>query len=129
MPFFAPLPQRASNALFIVRVRLARDQVLFPGIFIVFFFLVIALVSIGLLLGVMLGPDFWVVDVNIILAFGSRKINAGLGFSTLSVKEKVLHEVLSPQCQGIIATYALVDSDKYRSVFHLLISHRLADLF
>jgi hypothetical protein len=37
--------------------------------------------------------------------------------------------VLSPQCQGIIATYALVGSVWYRSVFHLFISHRLADLF
>jgi hypothetical protein len=43
-------------------------------------------------------------------------ISIGLGFST-------------PQCQGIIATYALVGSVWYRFVFHLLISHRLADLF
>jgi hypothetical protein len=34
------------------------------------FLLVISSVSIGLLLGVMLGLDFWVVDMNIILAFG-----------------------------------------------------------
>jgi hypothetical protein len=51
------------------------------------FLLVISPISIGLLLGVMLGPDLWVVDVNIILAFGSRRTSVGLGFSTLSVKE------------------------------------------
>jgi hypothetical protein len=37
--------------------------------------------------------------------------------------------VISPQCQGIIATYALVGSVWYKFVFHLLISHRLVDLF
>jgi hypothetical protein len=35
----------------------------------------------------MLGPDLWVMNVNIILAFGSRRISVGLGFSALSVKE------------------------------------------
>jgi hypothetical protein len=34
------------------------------------FLLVISLVSISLLWGVMLDPDLWVVDVNVILAFG-----------------------------------------------------------
>jgi hypothetical protein len=37
--------------------------------------------------GVMLGPDLWVVDVNVILAFGSRRTSVGLGFLTLSVKK------------------------------------------
>jgi hypothetical protein len=49
--------------------------------------LVISHVSIGLLWGVMLGLDLWVVDVNVILAFGSRRISVGLGFPTLSVKK------------------------------------------
>jgi hypothetical protein len=64
-------------------------SVLFPYIFIVFL-LVISPVSIGLLLGVMLGPYLWVGDVNIILAFRSRRTSVGLRFSTLSVKEQVL---------------------------------------
>jgi hypothetical protein len=86
-PFSAPPPHRASNASFSVRDLLARDRCLFPCIFIVSL-LVISHVSIGLLLGVMLGPDLWVMDVSIILAFGSRRTSVGL-------------EVLSPQCQGI----------------------------
>jgi hypothetical protein len=61
-------------------------SVLFPCIFIVFL-LIISLVSIGLLLSVMLSPVLWVVDINIILAFGSRMTSVGLGFSALSVKE------------------------------------------
>jgi hypothetical protein len=56
VPFFAPPPRRASNATFIVRAWLARDQLLFPCIFIVFL-LVISHVSISLLLGVIFGPD------------------------------------------------------------------------
>jgi hypothetical protein len=65
---------------------LACDLCLFPCIFIVSL-LVISHVSIGLLLGVMLGPDLWVIDVSIILAFESRRTSVGLGFSALSVKE------------------------------------------
>jgi hypothetical protein len=42
---------------------------------------------LSLLLGMMLSPDLWVEDVNIILAFRSRRTSVGLGFSTLSVKE------------------------------------------
>jgi hypothetical protein len=92
-------PRRASNAPFSVRGLLARDRFYFP-VFLLFL-LVISLVSISLLWRVMLDPDFWVVDVNVILAFGSRrtsvglrflalsvkKISVGLGFSALSVKE------------------------------------------
>jgi hypothetical protein len=51
------------------------------------FLLVISLVSISLLWGVMLGPDLWVVDVNVILAFGSRRTSVSLGFLALSVKK------------------------------------------
>jgi hypothetical protein len=71
---------------FSVRDLFAHDRCLFPYIFIASL-LVISPVSIGLLLGVMLDPDLWVVDVSIILAFGSRRTSVGLGFSTLSVKE------------------------------------------
>jgi hypothetical protein len=49
--------------------------------------LVISLVSISRLWGVMLDPDLWVVDVNIILAFGSRRTSVGLRFLALSVKK------------------------------------------
>jgi hypothetical protein len=51
------------------------------------FLLVISPVSIGLLFGVMLDPDLWVVDVNVILAYGLRRTNVGLGFLILSVKK------------------------------------------
>ena len=51
------------------------------------FLLVISLVSISLLLDVMLGPDLWIVNVNIILDFGSRRTSVGLWFSAFSVKE------------------------------------------
>jgi hypothetical protein len=52
-----------------------------------------------------------------ILSSQCQGISVGLGW------------VLSPQCQGIITTYALVGSVWYKSVFYLLINHRLADLF
>jgi hypothetical protein len=84
-PFSTPPPRRASNASFSVRGLLARDRFLFPCIFLVL--LVISLVSIGLLLCVMLSPNLWVVDVNVILAFESRRTSVGLGFPTLSVKK------------------------------------------
>jgi hypothetical protein len=61
-------------------------SVIFSCIFIAFL-LVISPVSIGLLLGVMFGPDIWVEDVNIILAFWSWKISVGLGFLALNVTE------------------------------------------
>jgi hypothetical protein len=35
----------------------------------------------------MLGSDLWVVDVNVILAFGSRRTSVDLGFLALSVKK------------------------------------------
>jgi hypothetical protein len=88
-PFSTLPPRRASNTSFSVWDLLARDRCLFPCIFIISL-LVISPVSIGLLLGVMLGPDLWVVDVSIILAFGSRRTSVGLGFLALSVKEYVL---------------------------------------
>jgi hypothetical protein len=65
---------------------LARYRCLFPFFFIVSL-LVISLVLIGLLLDVMLGPDLWVVDVSIILAFRTRRTSVGLEFSALSVKK------------------------------------------
>jgi ABC-type sugar transport system permease subunit len=83
--FFALPPRRASNAPFSVRHLLARDRFYFP-VFLMFL-LVISLVSISLLWGVMLDPDLWVVDVNVILAFGSRRTNIGLRFLALSVKK------------------------------------------
>jgi hypothetical protein len=83
--FLAPPPRRASNVPFSVRGLLARDRFYFP-VFLLFL-LVISLVSISLLWGVMLGPDLWVVDVNAILAFGSRRTSVGLGFLALSVKK------------------------------------------
>jgi hypothetical protein len=51
--FFVSPPHRASNVSFSVRGLLARDRFYFP----VFFFLLISHISIGLLLGVMLGPN------------------------------------------------------------------------
>jgi hypothetical protein len=68
-------------------------------------------------------------------AFGcdtwSRSLSCGCehcpGFQV--EEDKCWPEVLSPQCQGIIATYELVGFVWYRFVFHLLISHKLADLF
>jgi ABC-type sugar transport system permease subunit len=51
------------------------------------YLLVISLVSISLLWGVMLDPDLWVVNVNVILVFGSKRTSVGLGFLALSVKE------------------------------------------
>jgi hypothetical protein len=85
-PFSALPPHRASNASFSVRDLLAPDRCLFSCIFIVSL-LVISHISIGLLLDVMLGPDLWVMDVSIILAFKSRRTSVGLRFSALSVKE------------------------------------------
>jgi hypothetical protein len=35
----------------------------------------------------MLDPDLWVVDVNVILAFGLRRTSVGLRFLALSVKK------------------------------------------
>jgi hypothetical protein len=35
----------------------------------------------------MLDPDIWVVDVNVILAFRSRRTSVGMRFLALSVKE------------------------------------------
>jgi hypothetical protein len=64
---------------------LACDRFYFPTFLL--FLLVISLVSIGLLLRVMLGPDLWVADINIILASGLRMASVDLGFSALSVKE------------------------------------------
>jgi hypothetical protein len=84
-PFSAPPPRRASNAPFSVRGLLAHDRFYFPVFFL--FLLVISLVSISLLWGVMLGPDLWVVDVNVILVFRSMRTSVGLGFLTLSVKK------------------------------------------
>ena len=81
-----PPPRRASNASFSVQDLLVHDRCLFSYIFIVSL-LIISLISIGLFFGVILGPDLWVVDVNIILTFGSRRISVGLGFLALSVKE------------------------------------------
>jgi hypothetical protein len=84
-PFSTLPPRRASNASFSVRGLLARDRFYFPVFFL--FLLVISLVSISLLLCVMLSPNLWVVDVKVIMAFGSRRTSVGLGFSTLSVKK------------------------------------------
>jgi hypothetical protein len=84
--FFCAPTRRASNASFSVQDLFARDQCLFPYIFIISL-LVISHVSIGLLLGVMLGPNLWVVDVSVILAFGSRRISVSLRLLALSVKE------------------------------------------
>ena len=53
----------------VYRVCLHTIGLLFPCIFVVLL-LIINLVSINLFLGVMLGLDLWIVDVNIILAFG-----------------------------------------------------------
>jgi hypothetical protein len=83
--FFRAPPRRASNAPFSVWRLLARDRFYFP-VFLLFL-LVISLVSINLLWGVMLDPDLWVVDVNVILAFGSRRTSVGLRFLALSVKK------------------------------------------
>jgi hypothetical protein len=71
---------------FSVRGLLACDRFYFP-VFFFLFLLVISLVSISLFWVVMLGPYLWVVDVNVILVFGSRRTSVGLGFSALSVKE------------------------------------------
>jgi hypothetical protein len=80
-----PPPRRASNTSFSVRGLLVRDRFYF--LVFLLFLLVISLVSIGLLLCVMLGPNLWIVDVNVILAFGSRMTSVGMGFPTLSVKK------------------------------------------
>jgi hypothetical protein len=94
-----PPPRQASSASFNVRGLLARDWFLFPCIFILFL-LVISPVLIGLFLGVMLGLDLWVRDVNIILVFGLRKTSVGLRFSQPSVsRNKCWLGVLNPQCQ------------------------------
>ena len=62
---------------------------------------------------------------------GSRSLSCGCehypGFRV--DEDKCWPGVLSPQCQGIIAISALVSYVWYRSVFHLLISHRLTDMF
>jgi hypothetical protein len=63
----------------------ARDRFYFP-VFLLFL-LVISLVSISLLWGVMLDPNLWVVDVNVILAFGLRRTSVGLRFLAFSVKK------------------------------------------
>jgi hypothetical protein len=84
-PFSAPPPHRASNVPFNVRGLLARDRFYF--LVFLLFLLVISLVSISLLWGVMIDSDLWVVDVNIILAFGSRRTSVGLRFLALSVKK------------------------------------------
>ena len=62
------LPTRPS----MYRICLHAIDVYFPIFFIVSL-LVISAISIGLLLGVMLGRDLWVVDVSIILAFASKR--------------------------------------------------------
>ena len=62
----------------------------FIFLYFIVFLLIINPVSIGLLLGVTLGPNLWVVDVNSILAFGSRRTSVGLWFSTLNVKKQLL---------------------------------------
>jgi hypothetical protein len=59
----------------------------FISLYFIVSLLVISHFSIDLLLGVMLGLDLWVMNVSIILAFGSKRTSVGLGFSTLSVKE------------------------------------------
>jgi hypothetical protein len=68
-----------------VRGLLARHRFYFSA-FLLFLF-VISLVSIGMLLRVIHGPDLWVADINIILASRSRMTSIGLGFSAFSVKE------------------------------------------
>jgi hypothetical protein len=84
-PFSTPPPRRAFNASFSVRGLLAHDRFYF--LVFLLFLLVISPVSISLLWGVMLGPNLWVVDVNVILAFGLRRTGVGLGFLVLSVKK------------------------------------------
>jgi hypothetical protein len=59
----------------------------FISLFFYFLFLLVISVSISLLLSVMLGLDLWVVDVNIILTFRSRRTNVDLGFLAVNVKE------------------------------------------
>jgi hypothetical protein len=66
---------------------LACTQSAFISLYFYCFLLVISPILIGLLMGVMLGPDLWVVDVNIFLAFRLRKTSVGLRFSTLNAKE------------------------------------------
>jgi hypothetical protein len=84
--FFRTPPRQAFNNPSIVQFWLARDQLLFPCIYVVYL-LVISHFSIGLLLGVMLGPDLWVVDVNFILAFRSMRTSVSPKFSTLNAKK------------------------------------------
>jgi hypothetical protein len=62
-------------------------QSVFISLYFIVSLLVVSHILIGLLLGVMFGPDLWVIDVSIILAFRSRRTSVGLKFSTLSVKE------------------------------------------
>jgi hypothetical protein len=93
-PFSTPPPRRASNASFSVRGLLACDRFYFP-VFLLFL-LVISPVSIGLLLCVMLGPNLWVVDVNVILAFGSLRTSVGLGSQPSVSRNKCWLGVHSP---------------------------------
>jgi hypothetical protein len=81
-PFFVLPPRQAFNAPSIVRFRFARDRLLFPCISVVYL-LVISPFSIGLLLGVMIGPNFWVVEANFILSFWSMRISVGMTFVSL----------------------------------------------
>jgi hypothetical protein len=66
---------------------LACTRSAFISLYFYCFLLVISPILIGLLLGVMLDPDLWVVDVNIFLAFRLRRTSVGLRFSTLNAKE------------------------------------------
>jgi hypothetical protein len=84
---------------FSVHGLLARDRFYFPVFFL--FLLAISHVSIGLLLCVILGPNLWVVDMNVILAFKSRRTSVGLGFQPSVSRNKCWPGVHSPQCQGI----------------------------
>ena len=80
-PYHVELPMRPSV------YRVCLHVIGFICLYFYCFLFVISLVLINLLLGVMLSPDHWVVDVNIILALRSRRTSVGLGFSALSVKK------------------------------------------
>ena len=94
-PFSAPPPLRASNASFSVRGLLARDRFYFP-VFYYFF-----------------SCNKFCLDR---LAFECDAWSRSLGYKyehypDFQVEEdKCWSRILSPQCQGIIDTYALVDS-------------------
>jgi hypothetical protein len=49
----------------------------------------------------MLGPELWVVDVNVILDFGSRRTSVDLGFLASMSRNKCWLGVLNPQWQEI----------------------------